>query len=400
MQRVQRLLVLLLILTPSLPAAAQSTRVDAIAEEQAEKAKGLGVEEASDAERIVRRVLLSPLLGGGDGMYPWFGSVYDGTGMAVGAGYFKSLEKAAFVNLQAGISINNSMMLRAAMAAPGLWRGMLQVDASTQWVDARRLSFYGFGQDSLKANRTNYDYSPFEVSGNATLKQIRGVFLTAGYGFFNLDSALSESTTPGESASNQLAISEMPGLGADIRNHVIRGTVAYDWRTSPGYSTRGGFYRFSFGRTIATDNQPYSYTAQDYEVVQLVPLVREQFVFAARALMTVATPDEGDQVPFMLMPHIGSGRTLRGYSNRRFTDSSRVLLTAEYRWRPSRYLDMAVFVDSGQVAADRRNFRLSDFDTAWGIGARFHGPTFNAFRVEVARGREGYRINFSSSQPF
>ena len=387
----RRVLLLILLLIPPIPAAAQSTRVEAVAEEQAEKARALGVEGPSDAELVIRRVLLSPLLGGGEGFYPWFGTVFDGTGMAVGAGYFNSLEKAAFVNLQAGISINNSMMLRAAMAAPELWRGRLRVDAATQWVDARRVSFYGFGQDSLKTDRTRYDYSPFEVSGNATLEPARGLFVTAGYGFFNLDSEL---------ADDQVTPLDMPGLGADIRNHVWRGTVAYDWRTSPGYSTRGGFYRFSFGRSIAANDEPYSYTAQDYEVVQLVPLVREQFVLAGRAMMSVATPDEGDEVPFMLLPHIGSGRTLRGYANRRFTDRSRVLLTAEYRWRPSRYLDMAIFVDSGQVAADRRNFRLSDFDTAWGIGARFHGPTFNAFRVEVARGREGFRLTFSGSQPF
>ena len=46
----------------SAPAAAQSTRVEAIAEEQAEKAKALGVEGPSKAEQVIRRVLLSPLL--------------------------------------------------------------------------------------------------------------------------------------------------------------------------------------------------------------------------------------------------------------------------------------------------------------------------------------------------
>ena len=34
------------------------------------------------------------------------------------------------------------------------------------------------------------------------------------------------------------------------------------------------------------------------------------------------------------------------------------------------------------------------------LGARFHGPAFNALRIEVARGREGIRMIFSGSQPF
>ncbi len=134
--------------------------------------------------------------------------------------------------------------------------------------------------------------------------------------------------------------------------------------------------------------------------MQLVPLVREQFVLAARALMTITTPDNGHEVPVMLAPYLGSGSTLRGFANRRFSDRNRVLFSGEYRWRPSRYLDMALFMDAGQVAADRRDFRAADFETAWGIGARFHGANFNAFRIEAARGREGLRLIFGGSQAF
>ena len=60
------------------------------------------------------------------------------------------------------------------------------------------------------------------------------------------------------------------------------------------------------------------------------------------------------------------------------------MLTAEYRWRPSRYIDMAIFYDTGQVVRDYHDFNGSQFDSAWGLGARFHGPNFNALRIEVA----------------
>ena len=131
-----------------------------------------------------------------------------------------------------------------------------------------------------------------------------------------------------------------------------------------------------------------------------MPLVREQFVLAAHGLMTLTNADANHEVPVMLAPYLGSGSTLRGFANRRFTDRNRVLVNGEYRWRPSRYLDMALFIDAGQVAADRRDFDFAEFDVAWGIGARFHGPTYNAFRIEVARGREGIRLVFAGSQPF
>src|SRR5688500_15568137 len=119
------------------PVRAQSTRAEAIAEQQAEKAKQLGVEGPSETEAIIKRLLLSPLLSGGDGIYPWFGSVFSGTGAGVGAGFLKRLEKAASINVFGGVSLNNSMIVEGRVAAPVLWRGRLQLDATARWLDAR-----------------------------------------------------------------------------------------------------------------------------------------------------------------------------------------------------------------------------------------------------------------------
>jgi len=176
--------------------------------------------------------------------------------------------------------------------------------------------------------------------------------------------------------------------------------VATDWRSSPGYSTRGGFYRGTWERHDEANHRPFSFDSQEYEVVQLLPLVREQFVLAARGLVTMTRPDAGHEVPVMLAPFLGSGTTLRGFATRRFADRNRVLLTGEYRWRPSRYVDMALFIDAGQVTADKHQFRVRDFETSWGIGARIHGPTFTAIRVEVARSRDGLGLVVAGSQVF
>ena len=373
------------------PAAAQSTRVGAIEAEQAGKAKQLETEGPSDAERIIRRVLLSPLLSGGDGAYPWFGSVFGGSGMAVGAGFLKRLENAAYLNVQTGISINTSMMLRGAFASPQLWRGKLQVDVSGQWLEAKDVAFYGFGQDSSRLTRQALDYSPKDFGGNVTIKPIRFVSLSGGYSFLNFNT---ERETP------IFFGADAPGLEEALNFHVSRATIAFDWRPAAGYSTRGGLYRATFERNYEARGRPYSFNSQEYEVVQQLPLVREQFVLAVHGLMTLTNADANEEVPVMLAPNLGSGSALRGFANRRFTDRNRALLTGEYRWRPSRYLDMALFIDAGQVAAERRDFDLAEFDVAWGIGARFHGPSYNAFRIEVARGREGMRLVFAGSQPF
>ena len=370
--------------------SAQSTRVEAIAEQQAEKAKTLGVEGPSKAEQVIRQVLLSPLLSGGDGVYPWFGSVFGGTGMAAGVGYLKRLEKAAYLNLQSGISINNSKMVRASVAAPELFR-TVQVDATAQWIDARGVSFYGSGPDSSRDTRMLYDYKPLEIGGNATIKPGRFLSITGGYSFLDINTTLDVPRFDPQ---------QMPGIERALTFQVARATLGFDWRTSPGYSTRGGYYRATVERYHESGGRPLSFQSQEFEAIQLVPLLREQFVLAGRALLTVATPDSGHEVPVMLAPFLGSGSTLRGFANRRFSDRNRVLLSGEYRWRPSRYLDMALFLDAGQVAPNRRDFDFAEFETAWGLGARFHGPNFTALRIEVARGREGLRLVFAGGQAF
>jgi outer membrane translocation and assembly module TamA len=375
----------------ALPAAAQSTRVEAIAEAQKKKAEQLGVEGPSQAEMVVRRVLLSPLLTGGDGIYPWFGSVFGGTGMAIGAGYLKRIEQGGHFNMQAGVSLNSSLLTRLTFAAPELWRGRLHVEGTAQWIDARDVSFYGLGPDTDKADRQRYDYSPKELSATATLRPRRYLFMTGGYAHINLETERDLPLLPPQ---------EMPGIDNELRYHVARGLVAFDTRQSPGYTTSGTYVSASVERHHERAGQPYSFVMREFEAAQFLPLVREQFVIALRGLVTTTSTGAGHEVPFMLAPYLGSGSTLRGFSNRRFTDRNRLLVSGEYRWRPSRYLDMALFIDAGQVAADRHDFRMGDLETAWGIGARFHGPLVTAFRIEAARGREGTRLIFAGSQVF
>ena len=38
--------------------------------------------------------------------------------------------------------------------------------------------------------------------------------------------------------------------------------------------------------------------------------------------------------------------------------------------------------------------------TDYGIGVRFHGPMATPLRIELAKGNEGFVLNFSASQVF
>jgi outer membrane translocation and assembly module TamA len=77
-----------------------------------------------------------------------------------------------------------------------------------------------------------------------------------------------------------------------------------------------------------------------------------------------------------------------------------LLLTGEYRWTPSRVLDMALFVDAGKVTRERGDLDLDGLKTGYGIGFRIHGPTFTPLRLDIARTKEGGRIHLTGGVAF
>jgi outer membrane translocation and assembly module TamA len=123
-------------------------------------------------------------------------------------------------------------------------------------------------------------------------------------------------------------------------------------------------------------------------------------VLGVRAFAQTTTVDDGQVVPYYLLPSLGGARTHRGYGDFRFQDRHMWVLNGEYRWLPSRVLDMALFVDTGKVASTRSDLDFNDLKTAYGIGARFHGPTMTPLRLDLAHGDEGFRLHVTGGLTF
>ena len=381
-----------LIITLALPlrAVAQTTRAEQIAAEQAEKSQQLGPEEAGKAEKLVVRALSSPLVAGTGGLYPWFGSVFGGSGFAAGVGYLHRLPNKGGLSFIGSASVNGSMMADADWRISVPARTRLRPRLNAHWVDANKVSYYGTGSRTEPEDKTRYDYSPTRVQGFLDADALPWLTVSGNLGYMDMST----------SAGFQGTFPDFAGLGESIQFVTTGAGITADWRTSPLYSTRGGFVRAAWSRYDARDDAPFTFDITEFEAAHLFPVLREQYVFAFRVLATTTDTSEGNDVPFVLRPYLGSGDTLRAFPNRRFSDGSRALATAEYRWRPSRYLDMAVFFDAGSVAPRLKDISDGRISTAWGIGARFHGPLFTAFRIDAAYGREGWNIVFAQGQPF
>jgi hypothetical protein len=384
-ERVSRLLVapalfLAWCVAVPMPAAAQNSRVESIAGEQALKAEHLGSEGPSRLESFIELVQRSPLIASTSGFYPWLKNIYPGTGLGAGAGYMRRWAGDAHLNMAAAVSINASAYLKAQAWMPEIAGGLLTVDLDARYALAKDLLFYGLGPSSGLGDPLHYDYRPTIFGATAAFHPVHWFELSGRYERLILEA---DARAPGPAAG-------APGLGEKLEYNVVEGEAALDWRTTPGYSTRGGFHRLSWSQYFETHDRPLGFQQLEYEGLQLVPILREQFVLAGRVLATITTVANADEVPFVLAPTLGDAETLRGFKTRRFTDRNRLLLTGEYRWRPSRFLDMAVFYDAGKVGARREDLGFSSLETDWGLGARFHGPAFVFLRMEIAKSREGW----------
>ena len=173
--------------------------------------------------------------------------------------------------------------------------------------------------------------------------------------------------------------------------------MALDWRTSPGYSRRGGFYGVTV-HDFAEPDDAYSFRQVDYEAIQHIPLLRDTWVLSLHGRVETTYTDENEQVPFFMLPALGGGSSLRGFSSWRFRDRHSLLLQAEWRVPANRFLDVALFYDAGKVTARRGDLNLDGLKDDYGLGFRFHGPAATLLRIELAKGNEGLAFVFSAQR--
>jgi len=388
------LAVLLLFGTPS-AARAQDSREAEIAAAQAEKAKKLMPYVPTKAETRVLKIekaLFSPPTG----VYPYFGSVYSGGGLALGAGFRQYYGDNTHWDLKGLYSIKNYKLIELTTDSWNLAAGKIDLHARAGWRDATQIAYHGLGPDSSH-DRTNYRMKQASVGAGLNARP-------GGYTVFGANAAYEDYTLESglgikPSIEQVFTAATAPGLGASPSYFHTSGSAGLDWRPSPGYARRGGLYEVTY-HNYADRNDTYSFDRLDGEIVQHIPLLRENWVLSLHGRVQTTLSDD-DVVPYFMLPSLGSGDTLRGYGSWRFRDRHSILTSGEFRWIPSRLaLDMAVFYDAGKVASRREDLDLRHLRHDIGIGLRIHSPVATPLRIEFARGNEGLRIVFAGGAAF
>jgi hypothetical protein len=362
------------------PALGQQTRDEALAAEQAEKATDLHPYVASVAEQRVERAV--KVLTATPALYTFVGSVYPGGLFAVGPGFRHRYGDSGSFDVHGGWSLKNYKLVDASLGLPDLAEGRVKITSHAQWIDAPGVMFFGVGNESLREDRTSFSYRATTIGASGRVQPARFTAVGGGADFLDFK-------TSSESEGSQAPTYLRTRLFAE-----------FDWRQSPGYTRRGGLYRIDWSNYAENGEGSSRFRRLDAELDQFVPLLRANWVLAFRALASFTDSPDGNRVPYFLLPDLGGSRMLRSYHSWRFRDRTRMLLTAEYRWTAGQFVDMALFLDAGQVAARARDIRLNNLRTGYGLGVRFHTPLATVLRAEIGRGAEGTRLIFAFGPSF
>ena len=375
------------------PVAAQTSRTDGIAAQQAEKAADLKPRVAPKAERIFEWAK-DEFIDEPSGLYPVLGSVYAGGGFALGAGYRRYYGDNTHWDAKVMQSIRNYRLIEVSTDSWNRAGGRLDLHARAGWRDANGVPFHGLGIDSSD-DAAGFGLTQTYVGGDVAVRPAANVHLRGGvtYEDYSIGSR-SGSRVP---IASRFTSATAPALGLDPRYLHTSASVGYDWRPSPGYARRGGLYEVRYHHYAGG---PDDFGRAEAELVQHLPMVRENYVLSLHALAETIVTDDA-VVPFYLLSSLGGSDTLRGYGSWRFRDRHAALTTAEFRWIPNRNsVDVALFYDAGMVAPDFGDLSMRRFKSNVGIGVRFHGPRSTPMRIEVAKGSEGLRLVFAGSAPF
>ena len=393
-------------------ATAQESRQQVLEQEKAAKAAAVVPYEPDKAEKIFNWAMDSFLLSP-QGFLPLVTSipkgdnVFHGGGIAWGAMYRGFLGDNLGWSTSGLVSVPGYTHADVSLDALGLASGRFALRGGAGWTSGGRIPFYGVGAGSTEDNLTNF---------GVEMGYVGAQFRATPLPFFVLGgSAAIEDFTTKEGSGSKPSIETVftfpavPGLLSAPKYVHSSLSAGIDWRPVLGFAKRGrpvvgyarsgGLYQVTYHDYRDTD-ETYSFNRVDAEVVQHIPILRENWVLSFRGLVQT-TLDDADVVPHFLMPMLGSGDTLRAFATARFHDRHSMVMNYEWRWIPNRsFMDMAVFYDAGKVAANRSGLDFDNLEHDFGVGLRIHGPLTTPLRIDLAKGREGFRIVWAGSAVF
>jgi hypothetical protein len=373
------------------------TRQSTIENATDEKAQSLHPYEVTIAEKLITRIERR-FTDQSITWHPFLQNAYRGGGFAAGLGYMFHPSSYTTLDVRGSYSIRSYKLAEAEFISPRLFDRRGELTVLGGWRDATQVGFHGFGMNTSSADVANYGFEQPYGSASLKIRPTRGPFMVrGGFEASKWDLKAGEGTSP--SVDQVYTPGSLPGLATATTFLHSQATVGFDTRPAKNYARRGGFYGIT-GHDYKDRDDALGFQQVDYEVIQHIPILRESWVVSLHGLAQTSWGKGNQETPFYLLPSVGGGTTLRGFSSYRFTDHHSLLLQAEWRIIANRFFESSVFYDTGKVAARTADLDLKHLKNDYGFGVRFHGPLATVLRVDVARSNEGTRLVFAASPVF
>jgi outer membrane protein assembly factor BamA len=326
--------------------------------------------------------------------YLQIGGITTGAGFSLGPGVrFRGLA-GGLLDLDAVTVVSYRQYL---LAEGSLTTTALGVSGLRAGVFARRKyfpqeDFFGVGLDSSLADRVSYTYDETAAGALVTFDTASPLTFDARLEYRRPDIG------PGhdESFPSIEALFTDPSAPGLLRQpDFVVGSVSltYEGATPAGHPGRGGRYQAAISRFSGRGANTYDFLRFDADLRQYVPVVRDRHLVVMRAVTALTNAPDGASVPFYYLPSLGGSSGLRGFHEFRFRDRNALMLQAEYRWLPARFVESAVFYDAGVAAPRRSGLTRDRMVSDYGVGLRFGTDSRVFFRVEAAFGSgEGTRV--------
>ena len=342
--------------------------------------------------------LKEPDQGGGlhltDHLAVVFGGIKTGSRLAVGPAVSHKFKDGGYAQVKAEYSIRRFRLVQGRYDTAQFWGGRAGVVSRLRWQDAPQLTLFALGVDSPDLSAL---YSERKTEGSARLRVQLAPALRLVSGFGIERYATSAGAIDLADEEHLGSIPMLPGLGSRPWFGHAFASVAADTRTSPDYSRSGRLLEAAFHDFRDWHDGQDSFRRVEIIAQQLVPIHAGKGVIDVSAQAWLSHSSGPRSVPFFLMPTLGGSIYLPAYQPYRFRERNAVAVKGEYRWAVHPMIDVAGVYAIGSVAPSVRGLGVSQAASSIGGGLRLHSKSSGLVNLDLAHGRDGFRLGISLS---
>jgi hypothetical protein len=319
-----------------------------------------------------------------------FGGIKQGSSIAMGPALSQKFDSGAFVQVKGVYSIRNFKVVQLRYDTQPFWGDRAFMVSRARWQDAPDLPLYRLGPDAPD-RRIQWGERKTEFSTRLTVDVRPRVRVGGGWGVERYSTTAEPVGFLDEPALPPVTVP--PGLGTKpwFSHAFVSG--ALDSRDSRDYASTGGLLEAALHAYNDLSDGQEPFQRLEIGAQQLLP-TGDRGVLDLSAGTWLST----SAVPFFLMPTLGGGDALRGYSSYRYRDRHALLLRGEYRWPIYEVLDLAGLYEAGKVSPNVKGLTLENMAHSIAAGIRVHVKTTSLFRADVAYGHDGvsFKVGFSA----